>query len=284
MNINMLIGFFFCVVFFHVEKANANDVCYSKIKIDVEYTDEPLLSVRVQSEITEARESFKKDLNRLAISGSYEAQASVMGVASAGAKITASYDQLTEAVRHLKESRSVKTLLITGYQVGTKLRFRTTTTTLTINGKSGKMVEKMITGSTSSKVSTNFAELKNQGERESTPTTCLIPCSAACNLCHTCRRNTANEKALIRYASDGNIDQVKRLVKKTYVQAQHVDEEYFGDGGNFGIAAAIATIHTALIEAAKNGHRNVAKVLLAHGANPGHACDYNFRIGYIMDC
>jgi len=39
-------------------------------------------------------------------------------------------------------------------------------------------------------------------------------------LCHTCRRNEANEAALFRYASDGNIDQVKRLVKKTYIQAQ----------------------------------------------------------------
>ena len=58
----MLIGVFFCVVFFHVEKANAN--CYSKIKIDVEYTDEPLVSVALYSEVTEARSSFKKDLNR----------------------------------------------------------------------------------------------------------------------------------------------------------------------------------------------------------------------------
>jgi hypothetical protein len=276
MNINMLIGFFFCVAFFHVEKANANCAnYYSKIKIDVEYTDEPLVSVSLYSEVTEAHTSFKKDLNRLAISGSYAAQASLMGVASAATKISFAYDKLTEKVRQSSGYRSEKKMDTRRYQEGTKQRIRTTTTTLTLNGKSGKIIEKKIMGSTSSDVPTNFADLRNRGKRESTPTTCLIPCSAGCNLCQTCRRHKANERALIGYATNGNIDQVKRLVKKTYV-----DGLFIGS--------------TALISAAFKGHRNVAKVLLAHGANPKErhdalfgewsACDYNNKIGYIMDC
>jgi hypothetical protein len=294
MNINLFIGILSSMVVFHMEKANASigisTSCYSKIEIKVEYTEVPLSYSHTQlfSEVVDYTEDFKKDLDRLSISGSYQAQASVFKVVSVSAKATFAYDKLTNKVRHSKRFHSEKIIDTKnlGFQKNTKLRIRTTTTTVTINGRSGTVVEQIIHGHGSTNDDTDYAKLRRDGERDSTPPTCLIPCSAGCNLCHTCRRNKVNENALIVSVSEGDINQVERLVKMVYIHAK--------------ASPSSASGATALFAAALGGHRNIAKVLLAHGANPKEivclkggfimfetcvsTCDYNNKIGYIMNC